>query len=85
MSISKDSTSIEIRNYLGDKAARSISMLEGVKVAMSKEKDEILVTGTDIDAVSQSAATIQQSCAAKRLDIRKFLDGVYVSHRGHIN
>ena len=85
MSISKDSTSIEIRNYLGDKAARSISMLEGVKVAMSKEKDEILVTGTDIDAVSQSAATIQQSCAAKRLDIRKFLDGVYVSQRGHIN
>merc|ERR1712190_568078 len=37
--------------------------------------------GTLIDAVSQSAALIQQSTTVKNKDIRKFLDGLYVSEK----
>ena len=72
---------IEIRNYLGEKIVRRVPMLEGVFVERSTNKDEIILTGNDIQAVSQSAASIQQSTAAKNKDIRKFLDGVYVSSR----
>ena len=57
-------------------------MLHGVKVDKSEEKDTIEVWGIDLDKVSQSAASVQQACQVKNKDIRKFLDGVYVSKRG---
>lgn len=81
MLVAADGKSVEIRNFLGEKLVRKIQMLEGVKVAMG-EKDELVLSGLDVTRVSQSAALIQQSCAAKGKDIRKFLDGVYVSKRG---
>ena len=37
--------------------------------------------GNCIEAVSKSAAAIQQSTKAKNKDIRKFLDGIYVSEK----
>jgi large subunit ribosomal protein L9e len=39
------------------------------------------VYGNSIEAVSQSAALIQQSTTVKNKDIRKFLDGLYVSEK----
>ena len=34
--------------------------------------------------VSASAASIHQSCKVRNKDIRKFLDGIYVSAEEHI-
>eukprot|EP00428_Durinskia_dybowskii_P013894 CAMPEP_0170221472 /NCGR_PEP_ID=MMETSP0116_2-20130129/10425_1 /TAXON_ID=400756 /ORGANISM="Durinskia baltica, Strain CSIRO CS-38" /LENGTH=85 /DNA_ID=CAMNT_0010472153 /DNA_START=14 /DNA_END=268 /DNA_ORIENTATION=- len=52
-------------------------MLPGVKVEKSAQtKDELVITGADIDSTSRSAALIRQSCLTKDKDIRKFLDGV---------
>ena len=57
-------------------------MHPGVTVENSKsQKDELIVQGHSIDAVSQSAALIQQSTTVKNKDIRKFLDGLYVSEK----
>merc|ERR1712240_604653 len=50
----------------------------------SRNKDELVVEGNDLEAVSQSAALIQQSTTVKNKDIRKFLDGMYVSERKNI-
>ena len=76
---------IEIRNFLGDKNTRIIKMLDGVKIELSTAtKDEIILTGNDVQNVSQSAASIRHSCTVKNKDIRKFLDGVYVSEKGHV-
>merc|ERR1711937_353923 len=50
----------------------------------SGQKDELVVEGNDIEAVSQSAALIQQSTTVKNKDIRKFLDGMYVSEKRNI-
>jgi len=75
--------SLEIRNFLGEKVVREIKLLEGVTVTRTeKVKDEIVLIGNDIDRVSQSAASIQQSCRVRGKDIRKFLDGIYVSESG---
>merc|ERR1712088_94536 len=50
--------------------------------AFSKaQKDELYVNGNDIELVSKSAARIQQSTTVKNKDIRKFLDGLYVSEK----
>ncbi|KAJ3084153.1 60S ribosomal protein L9 [Quaeritorhiza haematococci] len=83
VNITEDGTLVEIRNFIGEKVIRRVRMLEGVKVAHSEgQKDEIVLTGNDIQNVSQSAASIQQSTTVKNKDIRKFLDGIYVSEKG---
>ncbi|RKP18502.1 60S ribosomal protein-like protein L9 [Rozella allomycis CSF55] len=67
----------------GKKITRTIEMAPGVSIKVSADvKDELILTGNDIENVSVSAAKIQQSCEVKNKDIRKFLDGIYVSERG---
>lgn len=76
---------VEIRNFLGEKILRRVVMQPGVTCVNSANvKDELIVSGNDIELVSRSAALIQQSTTVKNKDIRKFLDGIYVSERGHI-
>merc|ERR1711939_364521 len=76
---------LEIRNFLGEKIVRHVTMREGVTVEASKGvKDQIELTGNSLEDVSQSAADVQQICRVRNKDIRKFLDGLYVSERGNI-
>jgi len=74
---------LEVRNFLGEKMVRKVPMLEGVTIARSeKMKDEIILTGNNLEAVSQSASNVWQSTRIHNKDIRKFLDGIYVSEKG---
>merc|ERR1711994_736702 len=82
--ISENDTLVEVRNFLGEKYVRKVRMHEGVTCKNSGQKDELIVEGNSIEAVSQSAALIQQSTTVKNTDIRKFLDGLYVSEKGHV-
>merc|ERR1712170_196656 len=83
--ISEGGTLVEVRNFLGEKYTRKVRMHDGVKCENSKDqKDELIHTGNSVEAVSQSAALIQQSTTVKNKDIRKFLDGVYVSEKGNV-
>ncbi|KAJ3223085.1 hypothetical protein HDU78_011417, partial [Chytriomyces hyalinus] len=85
VNISDDAKNVEVRNFVGQKVIMKVAMLEGVTVSHSTgQKDEITLIGNDIDHVSQSAAQIQQSTRVRNKDIRKFLDGIYVSEKGHI-
>lgn len=77
---------VEIRNFLGEKRVRQVKIFEGVKVEQSAtQKDELILSGSSLEAVSQNAADIQQICRVRNKDIRKFLDGIYVSERGLID
>nr|ABW23164.1 ribosomal protein rpl9 [Arenicola marina] len=85
VAISETNTMVEVRNFLGEKFTRRVNMLPGVIcTASTAQKDEFILEGNDIELVSRSAALIQQSTTVKRKDIRKFLDGVYVSEKGNI-
>ncbi|EHA53951.1 60S ribosomal protein L9A [Pyricularia oryzae] len=76
---------VEIRNFIGEKLVRRVAMQPGVEVEISKaQKDELILSGNSVEAVSQSAADIQQICKVRNKDIRKFLDGMYVSEKGNI-
>merc|ERR1712071_130747 len=82
---SEKNTVVEIRNFVGEKLIRKVRMSKGVAVVNSTaQKDELILSGNDIEAVSQSAAFIQQSVKVKNKDIRKFLDGIYVSEKGPV-
>ncbi|SCW01915.1 LAFE_0E10066g1_1 [Lachancea fermentati] len=76
---------VEIRNFLGDKKVREVPVREGVEIEFSTtQKDEIVLSGNSIENVSQNAADIQQICRVRNKDIRKFLDGIYVSEKGFV-
>lgn len=76
---------VEIRNFIGEKIVRRVVMQPGVDVEISKtQKDELVLSGNSLEGVSQSAADIQQICRVRNKDIRKFLDGLYVSEKGNI-
>merc|ERR1711959_813632 len=77
VAITNDGKRVEIRNFLGEKVVRVVDALGDVTVKRSTDvKDEIVLQGNDIDDVSRTCALIQQICAVKRKDIRKFLDGI---------
>ncbi|EUB57277.1 60S ribosomal protein L9 [Echinococcus granulosus] len=93
-----DGSKVSIKNFLGERTTRVIPMLPGVKaIGSGGASDTLLIQGNNIEDVSKCgklllcfliqvllAALIQQSCAARHKDIRKFLDGIYVSNRGTI-
>ncbi|KAM9989485.1 hypothetical protein ACTFIY_005517 [Dictyostelium cf. discoideum] len=73
---------VEIRNFFGEKIVRRIELLDGITCYRNeKAKDEIVLTGNSLELLSQSCATIQLRSAIKYKDVRKFLDGIYVSER----
>lgn len=81
-----DCYEVEIRNFVGEKLVRRVAMRHGVNAEISKNtKDELTLSGISLEDVSQSAADIQQICRVRNKDIRKFLDGLYVSEKGHID
>lgn len=81
--IEKDGKSfVEIRNFLGEKRVRHVKVFDGVTIEQSaNQKDELVLSGNSLEDVSQNAADIQQICRVRNKDIRKFLDGIYVSER----
>ena len=81
VTLTKDA--VEVRNFLGERTVRKVKLLEGVTVTKSDNvKDELVLVGNDIEKVAGSAALLHESCLVRNKDIRKFLDGIYVSERG---
>merc|ERR1712029_76873 len=79
-----DICKVDKKTLKGEKFVRKVRMHPGVECKNSGQKDELVVEGNDLEAVSQSAALIQQSTTVRNKDIRKFLDGMYVSERKNI-
>jgi large subunit ribosomal protein L9e len=55
VNISESDRVVEIRNFLGEKLIRRVSIHEGVTVEISSaQKDELILTGNSIENVSQT-------------------------------
>ncbi|KAH0482377.1 MAG: hypothetical protein KVP17_003096 [Porospora cf. gigantea B] len=76
---------IEIRNFMGENRTRVIPLEGDAIITKTATKDEIAISGIDVNAVAKSCAAIHQSCLVRNKDIRKFLDGIYVSERGTVD
>lgn len=72
---------LEIKNFLGEKLVRRVKMLNGASIKLTNNKDELAIEGIDLEQVSQSCANVHTATLVKGKDIRKFLDGIYVSER----
>ncbi len=54
---------VAIRNFLGEKEVMKVPLLEGVTCVRGGDiKDQLVLTGNNINDVSQNAAQIQQKC-----------------------
>lgn len=85
INVTLNGNDVEIRNFLGEKRVRKVKLQEGVKYVRSADvKDQIELSGNDIAMVSLTAAQIQGQTNVRKKDLRKFLDGIYVSEKGAI-
>ena len=85
--VAKDNNSITIRNFLGGKQDKIIDMIGQTKVKLTPNtevKDELVFEGVDNAALSLCCARVSQVCKPGRKDVRKFLDGIYVSAKTKI-
>jgi len=69
-----------IENFLGERTPRYARIMGASKVKISGE--EVSVTGPDVEAVSQTAANMEQACIIRGFDPRVFQDGIYITSKG---
>jgi len=79
ISIKLHDKAILIENFTGERRPRLVKILGDVKVKIDPE--DIILSGTNLEEVSQSAANIEQSTRVRGKDPRVFLDGIYVYER----
>ena len=59
-----------------------VAMKPGCTVYINpQQKEEIVIDGIDVEYVSQCAALINQCVRVGKKDVRKFMDGIYISER----
>jgi large subunit ribosomal protein L6 len=73
-------TTFLIENFLGERAPRKATIQAGVKVSVKGA--DVTVEGHDLQAVSQTAANIENATRIRNKDIRVFQDGVYITSKG---
>lgn len=71
---------IHIENFFGERNSR-IAKIIGNDTKVVVQGEDILITGPNIENVSQTAANIESSTKIKNKDSRVFLDGVYIYSR----
>jgi large subunit ribosomal protein L6 len=69
-----------IENFLGEQFPRT-SRIEGA-TKVKVEGDKVTLTGPDVEAVSLTAANIEQSTRIRGYDPRVFQDGIYIVTKG---
>ncbi|MGD6851387.1 MAG: 50S ribosomal protein L6 [Candidatus Bathyarchaeia archaeon] len=79
ISVKLQGKSVLIENFTGERRPRRVDILGSVKVKI--EPEDIIIQGTNLEEVSQTAANIEQSTKVRRKDPRVFLDGIYTYER----
>jgi large subunit ribosomal protein L6 len=70
---------VSIGNFLGERKARYADIVGDTKVAVNGA--EVVLTGSNIETVSQTAANIEQACKIRKRDPRVFQDGIYITRK----
>ena len=70
---------VHVRNFLGEKGAR-IAKIAG-KTDVRVDKDEITLSGNDIENIGQTVQRLEQACRISNRDRRIFHDGIFLVGR----
>jgi large subunit ribosomal protein L6 len=69
-----------IENFLGEQHPRRAKIIGTTKVQV--QGDKVTITGPDLEAVSGTAANIEQGTRIRGFDPRVFQDGIYITSKG---
>ncbi len=69
-----------ITNFLGEKMPRIAKILGDTKIEVKGQ--DVVVTGPNLEDVSQTCANIEQVCRVTKYDRRVFMDGIYITEKG---
>ena len=67
---------ILVENFQGERAPRVVKIRGDTKVSV--KGDDVILTGSVLNDVTQTAANLQQGTKVKNKDHRVFLDGIYL-------
>jgi large subunit ribosomal protein L6 len=70
---------ILVENFIGERSPRVATIVGSCKVSVAE--DDVIVKGTSLEDVGQTAANVELATKIRRKDQRVFLDGVYVYQR----
>jgi len=76
MSVKAQGNYVLIENFIGERNPRKANIVG--ESSVSVKGDDIMVKGTSIEDVSQTAANIEQATVVRKRDVRKYLDGIYI-------
>ncbi len=76
MNVSLEGNKLVIKNFFGEKVPRVAKILDNVKVEV--KGDLVTVSGSNIEAVGQTATNIEQSTRITNRDRRVFQDGIWI-------
>ena len=80
MTVKTENNQVVIENFMGERNPRKVDIMDGVAVEV--DGDDLTLRGPDKDAVSQTAARVEQICHKGNRDPRTFQDGVYITSKG---
>ena len=81
MKVAVKESTLVIEIFLGEKHPRSAPLVPGV--AAQVDGEFVVLSGTDIEQVGQSAANIERATRIRDYDPRVFQDGIYIVERAH--
>jgi large subunit ribosomal protein L6 len=79
ISVKLKEKTVLIENFTGERNPRKARIIGNAQVKIQPE--DLIIQGTNLEDVSQTAANIEQATKVKRKDPRIFLDGIYVYER----
>lgn len=82
MKVAAKGSELVIENFLGEKHPRSAPLLPGTKAVVDGEL--VVLEGTDVEQVGQSAANIERATHIRDYDPRVFQDGIYLVRSAHV-
>lgn len=68
-----------IENFLGERSPRQAKILGDTKIVV--KGNDVVLTGTDVEAVGQTAANIEYATKIWGYDPRVFQDGIYITEK----
>ncbi|MDP7324210.1 MAG: 50S ribosomal protein L6 [Candidatus Woesearchaeota archaeon] len=81
MNVGVNGTEFTIKNFLGEKVPRTITLKEGASVKI--EGEQIIVESIDKEKAGQVAADIEQLTRVTNRDNRIFQDGIYITEKAN--
>ena len=79
MTVKQEDRKIIVRNFLGEKIPREMTLPEGVEIKI--DKAEINVRSVDKELAGQAAANFETVTKIRGRDKRVFQDGIYITNK----